>query len=242
MEKSLACLEESFPPQSFPLPLCAARFPSLSSSSSLSPALVISSPLFTLRISSSIPSDIYRYLPLVDIFLSQVAISVFPLLNLFPAYVLFCQLFINLVNICTERPAGNQPVGESSLCVNWSRPLCVCVWNCVRQHFNLLMYVCVCVCVCVCWGAWYCRCSGEGSGMNSKFRVKERFSPSSRTKLIRCCFMEPDRNHWLRKMTSFSWEQCFSSTIVTENEREGERQRKNGQGCISILTGGSITI
>lgn len=85
---------------------------------------------FTLWIFSSIPLDIYRYLPLVDIFLSQVGISVFPLLNLFPAYVLFCQLFRDLVNICTERPAGNQPVGVSSLCVNWSRSVCVSVCMC----------------------------------------------------------------------------------------------------------------
>lgn len=61
---------------------------------------------------------VIRYLLLLDIFLSQVGINVFPLLNLFPAYVLFCQLFRDLVNICTERPAGNQPVGVSSLCVS----------------------------------------------------------------------------------------------------------------------------
>lgn len=75
------------------------------------------------------PVPLIRYVLLVDMFLSRVQISSFSLLNLFPAYVLFCQLFRDLVNICTERPVSNQPVGISSLCVNWNCPvsLCMCV-------------------------------------------------------------------------------------------------------------------
>lgn len=118
---SLSCPNLS--PLSSISPVC---FTSLSSSSSLFSHLLFHL-LFLLSDSPPLFPPLIRYLLWVDIFLSQVGISVFPLLNLFPAYVLFCQLFRDLVNICTERPAGNQPVGESSLCVNWSRP--VCVWG-----------------------------------------------------------------------------------------------------------------
>lgn len=86
--------------------------------------LVISSTLFTLLVHFPL---LISYLLLVDIVLSQVEIRVFPLLNLFPAYVLFCQLFRDLVNI--RRPDGNQPVGVSSLCVNWSRHTYVCMYG-----------------------------------------------------------------------------------------------------------------
>ena len=107
---------------------------------------------------------VIRYLLPLDIFLSQVGINVFPLLNLFPAYVLFCQLFRDLVNICTERPAGNQPVGVSSLC-QLKQCVCVCVrmGNHERLHFNVCK-VCVCVCVCVCVAVYRSELLAEGQG------------------------------------------------------------------------------
>lgn len=111
--------------QSFPLSLSPLWFPSLFSSSLFSPSDHLLFHLLYLLSDSPLFPPLIRYLLLVDICLSQVGISVFPLLNLFPAYVLFCQLFRDLVNICTERPAGNQPVGVSSLCVNRS----VCMYG-----------------------------------------------------------------------------------------------------------------
>lgn len=149
---------------------------------------------FSLLVNSSCPialslplllTPLIGYLPRVDIFLSQVAISVFPVLNLFPAYVLFCQLFRDLVNICTEKPVGNQPVGVSSLCQ--LKQTCVCVWETEKLHFNVCIREDLCV------------------GLSQRFwlRVRdefkvplgkmERFSSGSKLISIRSCFIEPSR-------------------------------------------------
>lgn len=90
------------------------------------------------------PVPLIRYVLLVDMFLSRVQISSFSLLNLFPAYVLFCQLFRDLVNICTERPVGNQPVGISSLCQLKQPSVFVYIWETVSDCILMCVrFVCV---------------------------------------------------------------------------------------------------
>lgn len=154
--------------------LCPFHFPSLIPIFfKLSFSLLVNSSRPIAPTLSLLLPPLIGYLPRVDIFLSQVAISVFPVLNLFPAYVLFCQLFGDLVNICTERPVGNQPVGVSLLCqleqtcvcvcVCMCVLMCVCMGNCERLHFNVCVREDLCVCLC--------------GGLSQRFwlRVKDEF-------------------------------------------------------------------